>query len=165
MWKTCGWRSSGPQRADPSDAEDDLLTEPVLFVAAVETIGHRNDVGRVSGNVGVEQVERDPSDIDTPDLHQRGHPGEVDLDDHIGLDDAECVRVDRFVSLFLPSVGVEALAEIALGIEQTDADEGHAEIRRCLEVIAGQNPEAAGVLRERFGDPELRGEVGDAVQG
>ena len=67
-------------------------------------------------------------------------------------------------ALLLPAVGVEALAEVALGVEQPDADERHAEVGRRLEVVAGQHAEAAGVLRQGLGDAELGGEVGDRAQ-
>ena len=38
-------------------------------------------------------------------------------------------RIDPFVALLLPAVAVELLVEVALGVEETDADERHAEIR------------------------------------
>ena len=41
---------------------------------------------------------------------------------------------------------------------------GQAEVVGRLEVVAGQHAEAAGVLRERGGDAELGGEVGDRAQ-
>ncbi len=46
-------------------------------------------------------------------------------------------------------------------VEQPYPDDRHAKIARRLEVITGQDPEAARVLRQCGGDPELRREVGD----
>ena len=74
------------------------------------------------------------------------------------------VGVEQRVALLLPAVGVEALAEVAVPVEQADADEGHAEVARRLEVVAGQHAEAAGVLRDGLGDAELGREVGDQVE-
>ena len=54
--------------------------------------------------------------------------------------------------------------EVALGVEQTDSHQRDAEIGRGLEVVAREHPEPAGVLRERLGDAELRGEVGDELE-
>ncbi len=54
--------------------------------------------------------------------------------------------------------------EVALGVQQPDADEGDAEVGGRLQVIAGEHAEPARVLRERLGDAELGGEVGDEVE-
>ena len=72
--------------------------------------------------------------------------------------------VEAGVALLLPAVGVELLAEVALLVEEAHAHEGDAETAGRLEVVAGQHPEAAGVLRERLGDAELGGEVGHRPQ-
>ena len=45
-------------------------------------------------------------------------------------------------------------------VQQPHADQRHAEIAAGLEVVAGQDAQAAGVLRERGRDAELRREVG-----
>ncbi len=74
------------------------------------------------------------------------------------------VGVEQGVALLLPAVGVEALAEVAVPVEQPDADQRHAEVARRLEVVAGQHAEAAGVLGDRLGDAELGREVGDEVE-
>ena len=56
---------------------------------------------------------------------------------------------------------VEVLAEIALVVEQSDGHQRHAEAAGALDVVAGQDAEAAGVDRHRFVDAELGGEIGD----
>ena len=89
---------------------------------------------------------------------------EFDLDDDTGVDEPERVRVDRGVAFLLPAVGVEALSEVALGVEQADPDQRDTEVGRRLEMVAGEHAETTRVLGERFGDPELRGEVGHAAQ-
>ena len=61
------------QGAHASDAQDDLLAQPVLLVAAVEAVGDE-PIGRgVVLDVGVEQVQRDPPHRRLPHRH-------VDLD-------------------------------------------------------------------------------------
>ena len=105
-----------------------------------------------------------PPDVDAPhpDLHVDA--GEIDDDLHPGRLHAERRRVDAGVGLLLPAVGVEVLMEVALGVQQPDADEWHAEVGGRLQVVAGEHPEPAGVLRERLGDAELGREVGDEVE-
>ena len=74
------------------------------------------------------------------------------------------VRVEVGIALLLPAVVGEALAEVAVPVEEADADERHAEVGRRLQVVAGEHAEAAGVLRQRLGDAELGGEVADELQ-
>ncbi len=153
-----------PQGPDAADAEHDLLAEPVLLVAAVEPVRDGDRLGWVPGNVRVEQVQTDPPHVDPPhpDLHVDA--GEIDDDLHAGRLRAERRGVDAGVRLLLPAVGVEVLMEVALGVQQPDADERHAEVGGRLQVIAGEHPEPAGVLRERLGDAELGREVGDEIE-
>ncbi|CAB4930153.1 unannotated protein [freshwater metagenome] len=57
------------------------------------------------------------------------------------------------------------MPKVAGPVEQPDADDLHAEVARGLQVVAGEDSEAAGVLRQRSGDAELRREVGDTRRG
>ena len=67
------------------------------------------------------------------------------------------VHVQRVLAL--PALGVELLVEVALGVQQPDPDQRHAEVGRGLQVIAGEHAEAARVLRQRLAEAELGGEV------
>ena len=79
VWKTCGVDAERLERAHAADAEEDLLAEPVLDVAAVEPVGDLRSVGRVLVDVGVEQVQRHAADLGPPHLRRRsGCAGEVD---------------------------------------------------------------------------------------
>ena len=75
---------------------------------------------------------------------------------------AERLGIDALVLLGLATGVVDALREVAAAVEQPDADERHAELGRRLQVVAGQDAEAAAVDRQRLLDPELHREVGDA---
>ncbi len=70
-------------------------------------------------------------------------------------------RVEVGEPLLLRAARGQQLAEVAAAVEEPDADDRHAEIARGLEVIAGEDPESAGVLRQHLGEPELGREVGD----
>ena len=151
--------------ADAADAEEDLLLEAVLGVAAVETVGDvPADLG-VLLDRRVEQVERDAADLGPPESGQERRAGQVDLDG-VALDRREGhgVGVEGDVALLLPAVAVELLAEVAVGVEEADADQGDAEGAGRLEVVAGEHAEAARVLGEGLGDAELGREVGDRPQ-
>ena len=68
------------------------------------------------------------------------------------------------VDLLLHAFGRHPLPEVALGIHEPDADEGHAEVARFLAVVAGQHAEPAGIDRQRLMQRELGGEVRDRLR-
>lgn len=157
-----------PHGADPADAEQHLLEQPVVAATAVEPVGHLAGGGVVVLDVGVEQQQRDPSDAGLPDVRvqrpaagqAQGHPGGRG----VGLADegeGELVGIEDGVVLLLPAVTGEGLAEVAVAVEQSHADERDAEVAGGLEVVAREDPEPAGVLRQGCGDAELGREVGD----
>jgi len=74
------------------------------------------------------------------------------------------VRIEVGVALLLPAVRGQRLSEVAVPVEETDPHQGHAEVAGRLEVVAGEDAEASGVLREGLRDAELRREVGDGPQ-
>ena len=113
----------GAQGPDAADAEDDLLAQPVVRVAAVEAVGDGDAVGRVAVDVGVEQVQGDLADVGAPDPDGDLVAGEVDRHAHPGVGEAERLGVHVEAVLLLPAVGVELLVEVALGVQQADADE------------------------------------------
>ncbi len=155
-------------RAHAADAEQHLLAQAVLGVAAVQAVGDGADDLAVLLHVGVEQQQRDAADLGDPDAGgQRLLRGQADLDlrDRAVLlaqqRQREAVGVEDRVGLLLPAVAGQRLAEVAVPVEQADADDRDAEVARGLEVVAGQDAETAGVLRQHRGDAELRGEVAD----
>ncbi len=165
-WKTDGVIAERGQRARPADAEHELLPEPVLAVAAVERVGDAPGALRVALDVGVEEQERHAGRLGPPDLGAHRLAGEVD-GDHDGR--AACVALERQAALFgidldvalLLAAAVDRLAEVAHPVEQADADERKAEVGGRLEVVAGENAEAARVDGQLLVDAELHAEVGD----
>jgi hypothetical protein len=159
--------ADGVQGAQAADAEQDLLSNPHLAVAAVEARSDAAQLGRVFGQVGVEQVEFDAAHIDEPDLDSEGVRAEVDADlaglalfvlDERG---GPLVDVVHGIAFELPAIFGELLGEVALPIRQADADQRNAEIRSGLQVVAGQHAQAAGVDRHALVQAELGGEIGD----
>ena len=90
----------------------------------------------------------------------------VDLDHHRlavlpdGDLDRQLVDVGVDVFFLLPAVLVEALPEVALLVKQAHADQRDAEVGRALDVVAGQDAQAAGIDGQRLVQAELGGEVG-----
>ena len=66
--------------------------------------------------------------------------------------------IGRHPRLVLPAGGVDALAEVALAVEQADGDQRQRPVGGLLEDVAGQRPEAAGVDRQRGVDAVLGAE-------
>ncbi len=143
------------ERAHRAYAEQEVLREPHVGVADVEA--RRGPAGdrRVLRAVGVEQVERNPSDVDAPDLgahtvvadrHRHRDGGAVRAGDDRRRQPLG-VAVDPV--LVLASGGVDVLAEEALAVEQADGDERQRVVRCLLEEVAGERAEAAGVDRQR----------------
>jgi hypothetical protein len=160
-------RADGPHAAD---AEQQLLVQAVVAAAAVEPVGDLALGLGVELDVGVQQQQRHAADLRPPDLRVQGAAGQLDGDVHgraVGLRqqrEREAVRVQRRVALLLPPLGVERLLEVAGPVQQPDAEDRDAEVGRRLEVVAGEDAEPAGVLRQHLGDAELRGEVGDRAR-
>ena len=163
-WKTVGSSPSRAQHADAADAEHDLLAQPIRPAAAVERVGDRPV--RVAADPGVDQIERRAADPHPPDAEPDRHelPAVVRELDHGGHRhelERQAARVRRRVVLELAVVLVEPLLEVAAAVEEPDPDEREVELRRRLEVVAGEHAEAPGIDREALVEPELRGEVGD----
>ena len=153
------------QGADAADPEQDLLPQAMLGVAAVEAVGDDTRLGRVVGQVRVEQEQADPPDLDPPHLRVHGDARDVDRDADRRAVGPRRERhrqhrgVQRRVVLLLQPARRERLPEVARAVEEADAGERHAEVARRLEVVAGQHAEAARVLRQHLGHAELGREV------
>ena len=163
------------ERADTADAEQDLLCDPVFLIPAVEPVGHRAQGGAfglivVAIDVGVEEQQRDSTHRRHPHLGRQGRPaGHRDLDDHrlraVARGEEREGQVGGIVHgipLDLPAVVIEALAKIPGAVQQSDADQRQPEVGGRLEMVTGENAEAAGVDRQDLRDAELHREVRDS---
>ncbi len=153
--------------AHAADAEDDLLLDARLTVAAVEARGQLAVPRRVLFEVGVEQVERHTAEADPPDRHQHAAVAERHGDDDrlpVGAEgrlDGRVGPVQALVDFLLPAFRGHRLVEVALRIHEPDADQRNPEVARFLAVVAGEHAEAAGVDGQRLVQRELRGEVAE----
>ena len=77
------------------------------------------------------------------------------------MDQRQICDVEGFHHVLLPQVDVQHLACVALVEEQAHAHQGYAQVRCRLQVIPGQDAQAAGIDGKRFVDAEFHAEVGD----
>ena len=162
-----GGEAECADRPDAPDPEDQLLVEPHLAPAHVQDVGDRTVRLRVLGQVGVEEQHRDSAHLGQPDRHVEFSVGQ--LDGHgqrqpvLVLDPAERQPREVVVGVvvFLVPVGVDRLAEVALAIEEADAEERQRHVARGLHVVAGEHAEAARIDAERLVQAVFRTEVRD----
>ena len=116
-------------RADAADAEDELLVEPHLAAADVQDVGDRPVGVVVLGHVRVEQQDRHAADLGDPDRDVRGRGRAARRCTVSGSPSRSWTRAERQagqvvvgVGVLLVAVGVDRLAEVALAVEQPDAD-------------------------------------------
>jgi hypothetical protein len=127
----------------------------VLAAAAVEAVGDLAGRVVVLGHVRVEQQQRHPADGGDPDVRvQLAAAGQVERDERgravvLPQDrERQAVRVEQRVRLHLPRVAGQRLPEVAGAVQQAHAHDGHTHVGGALQVVAGQDAEAARVLRQ-----------------
>ena len=153
-----------PQRAHAAHAEQQVLGEAQVARAGVQARADPACHRAVLRAVGVEQEERHAPDVEAPDLRDDvlGADGDGDRDRLAPVAGDEGHRlalgIGRHPRLVLPAGGVDALAEVALAVEQADGDQRQRPVGGLLEDVAGQRPEAAGVDRQRGVDAVLGAE-------
>ena len=155
----------------PADPEHDLLPEAALAVPRVETARDHPVLGRVLGVVRVEEVERDATDVDPPDVDGDRRVDERHPDDErrpVGprdTRDRRCLAVQPLDGVLLPAVGEEVLVQVPVRVHEPDRDERDVEVGALLEVVAREKSEAAGVERQGVVEAVLGREVGDPERG
>ncbi len=121
--------------------------------------------------IGVEQQDRDAANHHPPGADAYRAPGHAHRR-KTGIAARAAHRLERrrrhveaLVGVLLPAVEPQPLVRIAVGIEQADADERSAQVRRRLAMVACEQPQAARVDRHRAVQAELGAEVGDSPLG
>ncbi len=155
------------QQPDAADAEDHLLVQAHLAAADVELVRDGAIGAVVLGDVGVQEQERHAPDLRQPDGGLDRATRELDRDEDrlaVVVGDAQERQAGGVVvgvGVLLVPVGIDGLAEVAVAVEEPDADEREGHVRGRLAVVAGQHAQAAGVDAERLVEAELGAEVGD----
>ena len=158
--------AKAPQGAHTADAQHQLLRDAHLLVAAVEPRRELAILGAIRVDVGVHQEERHAANLELVDLGVDRAAGQLHLYHNLsavgveGRDGGHIGEVELVVLGVLPPARVEALAKVALGVDEADRDEGQAHVAGLLHVVAGEDAEAARVDRQRLVDAKLGAEVG-----
>src|SRR5690606_32941371 len=105
-------------------------------------------------DVSVEQIKRDAADLCTPRLSKNFAAADVYADRQAFAVVAENRFDGRFafenidVAFELPAVVPDMLPKISVTIEQADGDERHVQIAGGFQMIARENAEPAGIIRQ-----------------
>ena len=165
-----GLQTDRLERPHAADPEHDLLADARIDVAAVKRIGDVAILRQyVLRNVGIQQVERDPSYIQFPhlDIHVAG--GQLHRDFQVVAlrvlhrDQRQRIEIVGRIALLLPPVRIEHLPEIPLLIEQPDAHQRVILVARRLQMIAGKDAQTARIHRQALGEAIFRGKIGDQL--
>ena len=156
----------GVQRADAAHAQQQLLADADALIAEVQPRRQLAVLVAVPVHVGVEQQELVASHPDLPDLGQQGL-GRRDRDLHHdgfagrgeGGGGGERLGGRAYPLGVLVALPVDPLAKIRLAVEQADRHQRQSQVRGGLQVIAGQDPQAAAVDGQRLVNAELRREI------
>ncbi len=148
-------------------AEQDLLLDAHLLIAAVETGRQLPVLGRVGVVAGVEQEQVAASHAHAPEAHKDVAAGQLDAQTRLFALlpghrlRGQLGRGDRLVEILLPAAPVEPLVDVALVVEEADADDRRSQVAHALQMVAGEDAQAARVDGQRLVKAELGGEVGN----
>src|SRR5262249_2115676 len=144
-----GRDSHGFQSTKTANTKKQLLADPYVAVATVQTRRESAIVRSVALDVGIKEEEIATSNAHAPDAGANGTATRFNLHGHrlaFGIDGRlhrQLRCVGRQVLFLLPALNIEPLAEVALSIENADANQRNAEIRGTFDVVAGEHSEAA----------------------
>ena len=143
------------QRQDAADAKQYLLTHAEFGFTLIQRVGQQAIALAVLGDIGVEQVKRDATNLQFPNFgaHQVGTNRNV----HMGarINDWPTVKVVVWVQYAGTAIAAEFLQVIALSIEKPNAHERDAQVRCALQVVARQDSKSTGVLLHAFVNGKL----------
>ena len=131
-----------------ADAQQVLLLDAVLPVAAIELVCDGPVILAVEVQVGVEQIELHSSDIDAPHVGIDYMSGIRHLQNHLlalcvqHRRDGQLHKVLRLVVGNLLPVHRECLGEVAIAIEESDGSHVDAAVAGFLDVVTGQDTQA-----------------------
>ncbi|MBA7664215.1 hypothetical protein ES703_72270 [subsurface metagenome] len=141
----------GLEGPDTTNSQDDLLPEPHLTVPAVKLASGSSKFRRIRFNIGVKHIQGNSPHVNAPDqnldlfaleVHRYAEGSAFLIPDEYNRH--VCKVVGR-ISLHLPAVGTEVLAEIALLIQEPHAHKWNIQIAGRFEVIPCQDPQPPGV--------------------
>ena len=155
------------QQPDASDPEEDLLLDARLLIGAVEAGRNGPVLGRIAGNIRVQEIQGYLADLDLPDVGEERTPGKIDGNLHfvapIVLDDLDghAGKIVFRIFLRLPSLLVDDLPEVAVLVQKSHSDQRDAQIASRLQVVSRQGAETSRIDGQALVKPVLGGKIGD----
>ena len=122
---------------------------------------------RVCGIVGVKQIQFHLAHLDLPDSDPQLEAGESGSQPQpfavclAHRPNRKLPRIIEWVQSLLVALCIDLLPEIALLIEQTNANHRHTQVACCFKLIPGDVAEPARINRQRFTQHELHREIGN----
>ncbi len=162
-----GRDAEGLERANAAGAEHQLLVEAHLAAADIEDVGDRPVRLGVVRYVRIQQEDRNAPCLDQPHRGVEVAPGQLDGDrERLAVlaehaQDRQLGQVVVGVGMLLMAVGVDRLTKVAVLVQQAHADERHGHVAGGLDVVAGEDAEAAGVDAQALVEAVLGAEVAD----
>src|SRR6478672_2476518 len=135
-----------------ANPEYDFLAHAHLEIAAVKLRGDAPVLRAVLRNVGVEQIHVHAPDAQFPNPGenfpvQNRHRNEKLQFAAASFADWQVIKILVQINRRLNAVLIDLLPEIAVSVEQTNCNEIQIKIARRFAMIAGQNAETAGIIR------------------
>src|SRR3954469_19840304 len=158
-----------PERGESfhaADSEHDFLAHTHLEIAAVKLCGDASVLRVVLRNVRVEQIDVDATDAQFPNPGENFSIENRNRNEKLhfpptSFADRQGGKILVQVNCCLNAVLIDLLPEVAMAIEETHRNKIQIKIARRFTMIAGQNAEAARVIRNRFVKTKLGGKVRD----
>src|SRR5579883_2282152 len=140
-------------RSYSANTQHNFLGDTHLAITTVKA-GREFAVSRsVGSHVGIHQVEGDAPHQQLPDFRINAASGQVNANHDLvairadGRHGGRLGEMEFIIGCFLSALAVDALVEVALGIEEADADKGEAKIAGFFTMVAGKNAQAARIDR------------------
>src|SRR6476469_4881812 len=163
----CRRNAQRTKEAHAADAQENLLTEPHLLVATIQSRRQRTVLRSVFRYIGIDQKERNtthqhfPNDgCDISAAHVDGEPA-LFARWRQGRMDWRILPIKRRVGGFLPPFLCDSLTKITLRIHEPNTNERDAQIARFLAMISREDTETAAVNGNGGMEAEFGGKVGD----
>src|SRR5262249_30905903 len=144
------------------------ITHPLLEVAAINFRRDQSVLGAVLRNIGIEEIDVYSSHPQFPKPSENFPIENRHGDEKLGFaaanfSDRQVIKILVEINRGLNAVLIDLLPEIAVPIEQTNRNEMQIKVARGFAVVAGENAEAAGVVRDRFVKTEFGRKIGDGI--
>jgi hypothetical protein len=127
--------------------------------------------GIIGSIVAIQQVKLDATHLNLPSAQPNGVTGQRDLEPQplavrlAQWRDRQLSGVVIRIEGLLRAILVYQLPKVALGIEQSHADNGNSQVASRFHLIAGDVAQSAGVDGQRFAQHELHAEIRHGSEG